>query len=65
MNKCDWMANFALFSQFVTCLGRIVHQPTRKQTYWAVIVWSFELELRSSALPFGRVAGHNRLRAKS
>ena len=23
MNKCDWIAHFALFSQFVTCLGRI------------------------------------------
>ena len=33
MNKCDWNAHFALFSQFVTCLGRIVHhspsQPRR------------------------------------
>jgi hypothetical protein len=25
VNKCDWMPNLALFSQFVTCLGRIVH----------------------------------------
>ena len=25
MNKCDWIAHFALFSQFVTCLGRIIH----------------------------------------
>jgi hypothetical protein len=29
VNKCDWIAQFALFSQFVTCLGRIVHHSPR------------------------------------
>jgi hypothetical protein len=25
VNKCDWMPNLALFSQFVPCLGRTLH----------------------------------------
>ena len=25
VNKCDWIIHLALFSQFVTCSGRIVH----------------------------------------
>ncbi len=29
MNKCDWIAHFAPFSQFVACLGRIVHHSPR------------------------------------
>ncbi len=32
MNKCDWMPNLALFSQFVTNLGRIVHHSPSSQS---------------------------------
>jgi hypothetical protein len=32
VNKCDWIAQFALFSQFVTCLGRIVHHSPSYNT---------------------------------
>ena len=29
LNKCDWSTHLALFSQFATCLGRIIqHSPS-------------------------------------
>ena len=31
MNKCNSVTHFALFSQFVTCLGRIVHHSPRQK----------------------------------
>jgi hypothetical protein len=36
VNKCDWIAQFALFSQFVTCLGRIVHHSPRAAKQFAI-----------------------------
>jgi hypothetical protein len=30
VNKCDWIAHFTLFSQFMTCLGRIVHHSPKQ-----------------------------------
>jgi hypothetical protein len=32
VNKCDWNTHFALFSQFVTCLGRFVHHSPSQPT---------------------------------
>jgi hypothetical protein len=38
VNKCDWIAQFALFSQFVTCLGRIVHHSPRSNFATAIVL---------------------------